>query len=181
VLVPEVERQFDYDTISDVILHIRYSAREGGSLLRNGAVENLKASIEDAQAVGSVRLFSLRHEFPSEWAKFEGVQLGAATPVAELTLDLREEHYPFWSQGRLEAVKRVDLYAKTTKNTVEISDKPDRTGNKDTLVKDTSLDNLRAGRLTNIPLPAPTGKFTLYVNDNSMEDLWLVLAWGKGE
>jgi len=78
-------------------------------------------------------------------------------------------------------VKRVDLYAKTTKNSVEISDKPDGTGNKDTLVKDTSLDNLRAGRLTNIPLPAPTGKSTLYFNDNSMEDLWLALAWGEGE
>ena len=35
-------RQFDYDTISDVILHIRYTAREGGGLLRNGAVDNLK-------------------------------------------------------------------------------------------------------------------------------------------
>jgi hypothetical protein len=179
--LPADVRQFDYDTISDIILHLRYTAREGGGLLRHGAVENLEASIEEAQAVGSVRLFSLRHEFPSEWAKFESGQLGATTPVAGVTLDLREEHYPFWSQGRLEAVKRVDLYAKTTKNSVEISDEPDGTGNKDSLVKDTSLDNLRAGRLTNIPLPAPTGKFTLYFNDNSMEDLWLALAWGKGE
>jgi len=179
--LPADVRQFDYDTISDVILHLRYTAREGGGLLRNGAVDNLKFSIEEAEAVGSVRLFSMRHEFPTEWAKFESVQLGAATPVAELTLDLREEHYPFWSQGRLEALKRVDLYAKTTKNSVEVSDETDGSGNKDTLFKDTSLDNLRAGRLTNIPLPAPTGKFRLYFNDNSMEDLWLALAWGKGE
>src|SRR5439155_6781395 len=32
-------RQFDYDTISDVILHIRYTAREGGGLLRKGAMD----------------------------------------------------------------------------------------------------------------------------------------------
>jgi hypothetical protein len=179
--LPADVRQFDYDTISDIILHLRYTAREGGGLLRNGAVENLEASIEEAQAVGSVRLFSLRHEFPSEWAKFESAQLGAAAPVAELALDLREEHYPYWSQGRLEAVKRVDLYAKTTKNSIEISDTPDGTGNKDILVRDTSLDNLRAGKLTNIRRPDPTGKFTLYFNDNSMDDLWLALAWGKGE
>ena len=37
-------RQFDYDTIADVILHLRYTAREGGGLLRNGAVANLKTS-----------------------------------------------------------------------------------------------------------------------------------------
>jgi hypothetical protein len=52
--------QFDYDTISDVILHIRYTAREGGGLLRKGAVDNLKAAIEADQAAGSVRLFSVR-------------------------------------------------------------------------------------------------------------------------
>lgn len=34
--------QFDYGTISDVILHLRYTAREGGTLLRDAAVSNLK-------------------------------------------------------------------------------------------------------------------------------------------
>lgn len=178
--LPADVRQFDYDTISDVILHLRYTAREAGGLLRNGAVTNLKTRIEEAQAVGSVRLFSVRHEFPTAWAKFKSVQLSGATPVAELTLNLREEHYPFWSQGRLDAVTRVDLFAKTAKNSVEVNDKADGAGNKDTLVKDTSLGDLRVGKLTNIPLPTPTGKFTLYFNDNSMEDLWLALAWGKG-
>ncbi|MGH9960057.1 MAG: hypothetical protein ACREBC_23530 [Pyrinomonadaceae bacterium] len=107
--------QFDYDTIADVILHLRYTAREGGGLLRNGAVVNLKTRIEEAQATGSVRLFSMRHEFPTEWAKFKSVKIEGATEVAELTLNLREEHYPFWSRGRLEAIKRVNLFAKTVK------------------------------------------------------------------
>ena len=181
--LPAEVRQFDYDTISDVILHLRYTAREGGGLLRKGAVADLKTRIDEAQAVGSVRLLSVRHEFPSEWAKFTSVELEepGSPNAAELSLDLREEHYPFWSQGRLKAVKRVDLYAKTAKNSVEIGDKPDGTGNKDNLVKDASLGNLLAGRLTNIPRPAPTGTFTLCFDDNSMQDLWLALAWGKGE
>ncbi|HEY5813978.1 MAG TPA: hypothetical protein VIT23_15155, partial [Terrimicrobiaceae bacterium] len=75
--------QFDYDTISDVILHIRYTAREGGALLRRGAIENLKTALETAQAAGSVRLFSLRHEFPTEWAKFRSAPSGN---IAELKL-----------------------------------------------------------------------------------------------
>ena len=174
-------RQFDYDTISDVILHIRYTAREGGGLLRQGAMNNLKSHIEEAQATGSVRLFSVRHEFPSAWAKFTGVKIEGATQTAELTLELREEHYPYWSQGRLEAVKRVDVLTKTTKDSVEITDKADGTGNMDTLVKDSSLGDLRAGKLTNIPHPPPTGEVTLYFNDNSMDDLWLAIIWGKGD
>ena len=177
--LPSEVRQFDYDTISDVILHIRYTARGGGDLLRNGTVANLKTRIEEAQAVGSVRLFSLRHEFPGEWAKFKSVQLKDTNTFAELTLDLREEHYPFWSQGRLNAIKRVDLFAKTTTDSVKITDKPDGTGITETLVPDPSLGNLRAGTLVKIPLPAPIGKYTLYLNDNLLEDLWLAVAWGS--
>jgi hypothetical protein len=171
--------QFDYDTISDVILHLRYTAREGGMLLRNGAIANVKSLVDEARAAGSVRLFSVRHEFPTEWAKFKGIEIKGATKTSELTIVLRNEHYPFWSQGRLEAVIRMDLFAMTAKNSVEIHEKADRTGKKDTLVKDPSLGNLRAGKLANIALPAPTGKFTLYLGDNSMADLWLAVRWGK--
>jgi len=171
--------QFDYKTISDVIWHMRYTAREGGGLLRNGAIAHLKNQIDAAQAVGSVRLFSLRHEFPSEWAKFKSVKIEGATKSAPLTLNLRPEHYPFWSQGRLAAFKRVDFFAQTTKNTVDITTNADGTGNKATLAKDSSLGNLKVGKLTNIPLPATIGSFTLYFNDNSMEDLWLAGTWGR--
>lgn len=170
--------QFDYETISDVIFHIRYTAREGGGLLRNGAIANLKNQIDAAQTVGSVRLFSLRHEFPSEWAKFKSIKIEGATTKAELTLELRKEHYPFWSQGRLEELKRVDIFAKTTKDTVEVSTNTDKTEQKDTLVKDSSLGDLKTGKLTNITLPKPIGQLTLYLNDNSMEELWFTVTWG---
>ncbi len=173
-------RQFDYDSISDVILHLRYTAREGGGLLRNGALANLKAGIEEARAAGSVRLFSMRHEFPSAWAKFKHPKLEPAQ-FATLTLNLREEHYPFWSKGMLEAVKRLDLFAKTAKNSVTIADKLDRTAKKDALVKDLSLGAIRAGKLANISLPAPIGEYSLHFDDNSMDDLWLALTWGKAD
>lgn len=45
-------RQFDYDIISDVMLHLRYTAREGWRSLRKGAMDNLKTAIEGAQAGG---------------------------------------------------------------------------------------------------------------------------------
>jgi hypothetical protein len=171
--------QFDYDTITDVILHLRYTARDGGGLLKNGAIAHLKDQIDAAQAIGSVRLFSLRHEFPTEWAKFKSAKIEGATKTAELTLNLRAEHYPLWSQGHLEAVKRLDFFAETVKNTVDININADGTGSTDSLLKDAALGNLRTGKLTNIPLPAPIGQFTLYFNDNSMADLWMAVRWGK--
>jgi hypothetical protein len=172
--------QFDYDTISDAILHIRYTAREAGGLLRNGAISNLKTGIEAAQAIGSVRLFSIRHEFPTEWAKFKN---GAATPVSELTLTLKEEHYPFWSKGNLEAIKRADLFV-NTKNAVSVSYQADGAGVQDALVKDASLGNLLVGKLANLPptikpISRMTEKFTIYFTDRSIDDMWLAIAWSK--
>ena len=187
--LPAGVRQFDYDTISDVILHLRYTAREGGGLLKNGAVSNLRIRIEKAQAAGSVRLFSVRHEFPTEWAKFKSAKGDVfADPIfAGLTLDLRDEHYPFWSKDKDYKpidLKRVDLFAKPTKDTdttIEVFDNSNAAGDPDSLKKDTSLNNVLVGKLTNIQLPDATGEFTLYFTDNSMEDLWLALTWGKCE
>lgn len=169
-------QQFDYETISDVILHLRYNAREGGALLRKEAMKNLNEAIEAAQAAGSMRLFSLRHEFPIEWAKFKRVKIEGETKTAELTLNLREEHYPFWSKGRL--LKGVDQFARTDENSVVIADKADGTGIRATLGKEPSMGNLCAGKLTD-PLPAAIGEFTMYFINNSMEDFWIVLTWGK--
>ena len=37
--IPDAFRQFDYESISDVVLTLRYTAREGGTPLRNQAVD----------------------------------------------------------------------------------------------------------------------------------------------
>lgn len=176
--LPNEVRQFDYDTIADVILHLRYTAREGGDPLRSGAVNNLKAAIDEAQATGSVRLFGVRRDFPSEWAKFKSIQLGGEIKTAALTVNLREEHYPFWSKGRLGGLKAVDLFVRTTKNAVQVFEKPDGTGNKTSLSKTDTFGGLFVGKLT-LPLPAPLGLMTLNFSDNSMDDLWFALTWGK--
>ncbi|MBV6467741.1 MAG: hypothetical protein PGMFKBFP_03111 [Anaerolineales bacterium] len=182
--------QFDYNTISDIILHLRYTAREGGDLLGKGALDNLTTLIDGAQAAGSVRLFSVRHEFPTEWAKFHG-QTPGANQRFELTLNLQEAHYPFWSQGRLKSVSRVDILARSSKDPVpgslDVFDKADQndpTGKKDTLTKDAALGNLLVGRLTGgatgIALPVkPEGELIkLYFEDRSMTDLWILITWG---
>ncbi|SEJ19928.1 hypothetical protein SAMN04244579_03464 [Azotobacter beijerinckii] len=174
--------QFDYDTISDVILHFRYTAREGGGLLRSGALANLKDAIKNASAAGSVRLFSVRQEFPSEWAKFLA-QTPAAAQRYELALTLRPEHYPFWAKDLLNGVSRMDILARSAKAqppaTLEIFDQGAK---KDTLSKAADLPGLLVGKLTGgekgIDLPAkPMGELKLFFDENSIADLWLALTW----
>jgi Tc toxin complex TcA C-terminal TcB-binding domain len=185
--LPSDPRQFDYDTISDVILHLRYTAREGGGLLRDGAVKNLKALIADAQAAGSVRLFSIRYDFPTEWAKFQG-QKPKDNQRFELALTLRTEHYPYWSQDQLKSVKHMDMLARSTKTSLDIFDKADKVDKdgapvpvkKDSLAADKAFGNLLKGSLTTIALPtSPVSELHLFFDDNTIEDLWIAITWGS--
>jgi hypothetical protein len=181
--LPAEVPQFDLDTIADVVLHIRYTAREGGDLLRKQAVANTKKLLAEAKAAGSSRLFSVRHEFPGEWAKFKQVPISGATDYAELSFELLEEHYPFWSRGSIEQVHQLDLFAKSKKAVkVKAPEKAVKVKVPAGTVEDAlggQLGDLRVGRLSNVPLPTPTGKVTWLLSDNTMSDLFFVATWGK--
>ncbi len=60
--LPTEFRPFDYDSISDVILHIRYTPKPGGGLLKQQSINELKELVSgfaDAQTDHElVRVFS---------------------------------------------------------------------------------------------------------------------------
>ena len=91
-------KQFDHDTITDVVLHIDYTAREGGTVLRDEA--------EKALPTGGSRLFSVRHDFPDVWHEF----MDATGPAGQqgLRLALDRNRFPF-AAGEDLSVDRVDM------------------------------------------------------------------------
>lgn len=92
--LPEQE-QFDYSTISDVILHIRYTAREGGNLLKEAANTSLKQLIKETSAPVLFRVYSVRHEFPQEWHKFQLDKPGG------IKLKLESKHFPYLHNNKV--------------------------------------------------------------------------------
>lgn len=96
--LPAAFRQFDYNMISDVILHVRYTARQGGAQLREGAVARIQELIEAANTSGLVQLFSLKHDFPTEWHQF--MYPATAATSQELTLKLDKRLFPFMLKDR---------------------------------------------------------------------------------
>ena len=182
--------QFDFDTITDCVVHVRYTSRQGGDALAAAATANLQSLIDKAQTVGSICLFSIRHDFPSQWAKFVSTAISAATPSAELQIALTPELYPFWSQGIVgkNPVKGVEFFAEmppgSAAATINLNDQANLTGNGDTLVANPLLNHLFAGSLHKIARPAAITDsthppLTIYFDNNSMEDLWMAITWGK--
>jgi hypothetical protein len=162
-------------------MKIRYTARAGGGALRNRAVDEVKAAIASATALGSTRLFSMRHEFPGEWARFQA-QTG---PRFELAIALRAEHFPFWGRDRLKTVDAVRIVAesslKAVPSSIDVFDKPTdipAAAARDSLTKDPGLGNLLAGPLEAIPRPAaPTGDLKLCFATKDLKDVWLAVTW----
>ncbi|MEK7397543.1 MAG: hypothetical protein AAB116_11475 [Candidatus Poribacteria bacterium] len=88
--LPSKIRSFNYDTISDVILHISYTAREGN---REFVEDKLAKAITDyAMANGLFRLFSLKHEFPNAFHQLLNPAAGA-TQTTEFLVE--KSHFPY--------------------------------------------------------------------------------------
>jgi hypothetical protein len=95
--LPTALPQFDYDTITDVVMQLSYTAREGGDVLRAGAEFNittqlnniLQAIANPSNKIGLVRAFSLSKEFPDVFHKLLAAQ------GQDVSMTLLPQHFPF--------------------------------------------------------------------------------------
>jgi hypothetical protein len=112
--LPQEFRQFDYDSISDVILHISYTAKEGGNALRDAAIQHLHDGINSLvtgdNAPGLHQPFSARHAFPTEFHRF--LHPPAESEQQTLTLNLAQNRFPYMFKGRDIAVDQVHVFVR---------------------------------------------------------------------
>jgi hypothetical protein len=108
---------FDYDTISDVILHLRYTARDGGDALRVQVEQELDDGINQMGLAdgrrGLFRWFNLKHEFPSEWQRFLRAP-DATTGDRVQAFPLTSDRFPYLFRGRRLRITAVHALALTT-------------------------------------------------------------------
>lgn len=109
--LPRSFRQFDYETINDVILSISYTAEQDGAL--RDRVETLNANLAGGilkyfKDNSARRVFSLRQDFSSAFTRL--VRSPASTPVR---IELNDRHFPLLFKGRAIAVQRGLLVLRT--------------------------------------------------------------------
>jgi len=100
--LPDDFRQFDYNSISDVILHMRYTARGGGKILKDEAISHLQEIVKSTDADLAV-VFSLKHDFPTEWQRF-------VTSEGDFEATIKKEYFPYWVQDKKIEIAKVELY-----------------------------------------------------------------------
>jgi hypothetical protein len=92
--LPSDLRAFDYSTISDVILHGRYTARQAGDPLGSQAIKELKHAFKDKNQSPQTLLLCLKYDFPTEWAAFVN---GSGSMPFTATID--SSFLPYYAQG----------------------------------------------------------------------------------
>lgn len=107
--LPQECNAFDFETISDVIIRLNYTAREGGSQLNQAAWQTRNTALANAQQMQS-RLFSAKHEFNNEWYRFLHPADTATSQVLPLALTI--ERFPFLFRGGQLTIHAMQMFLK---------------------------------------------------------------------
>ncbi len=121
ITMPPACNAFDFDTITDVVLKLSYTARYGGDLMRGQAfaAATLPALPQQTPAAqlgappaqpGRDRLFSVKHEFPTGWYGLLHPSNSTAA-YGQVPLWISAERFPFQYRGRTIKTADIEVFA----------------------------------------------------------------------
>jgi hypothetical protein len=163
--LPLGTNQFDLRTVSDVIFHLRYTARNGGEELRDAASDQVPTE--------GIRMISIRQEFPSAWYQMTTDADGTGTAVSELTIGRNLFPLAGVNEGKDLSVEGGAIYAVPTEDAQDQPFPQSLTINLPNRTVVTLKDNVSIGRLTGktfaatVPVSSKEedGKWKLSVSD----------------
>jgi hypothetical protein len=108
--LPDPSRTFDYSTITDVVFHVRYTARDGGRGFRTSVQSNIRSGLSQmilkTGRTGLFHAFDLRRDHPDLWHRL------ISTGTDSFTLDRNWLPYFISSQGVNLSILSLQLVVK---------------------------------------------------------------------
>jgi hypothetical protein len=184
--MPLEHNQFDYSTMTDFIMHISYTAQEGGEILAASAKTELDQILPDK----GMLMAGLKYLFPVQWDAF----LTPETPGGEqkLTCPITVNLYPFLARVHEVEITNVGLViaGKHAGNYIARVSIPGQPDIDCALEKDSSLNNFHHKPDVFEGTAPSTGNFSIMVrrdtagnNDfaslphDDIEDMYLLLHY----
>ena len=124
--LPEKFRQFDYSTISDVVLHLRYTALDGGNKLQQAASDAVQQYVKDVEELsreeGLFAFFDLKSDFSTEWNRAARPAEGATERLIPLgQLNERLPYFTVAYDPKKVVASEVHLFASDELNASSVS------------------------------------------------------------
>lgn len=114
--LPSPVPQFDYTSITDVIMQVRYTSKAAEEASQSQASTRVKQYMKEVTSAGpNTSLFDIRNDFPNEWRRVTQVTPGSSETANDVTLNLTEiqKRLPFWTKGRLVTATKTQLVVTT--------------------------------------------------------------------
>lgn len=122
--LPDKFRQFDYRSISDVVLQVRYTAKDGGQGLRQAATRNVEEQLKNrSRPTSTGLLLDVRNDCPDAWFAF--TRPGSQSQrVSAMPMPNIRDRLPYFTRGQNIQVKTVTAYVRgpTVANGTEPND-----------------------------------------------------------
>jgi len=99
--LPPENNHFDLDTMNDLIMHLSYTTREGGEILRQAA----NSAAQKYLPGDGVRLFDLKQELPEAWQLFS--EDGGSQK--QVRIKLSQNMFPFLPGHRNISINQIGL------------------------------------------------------------------------
>ncbi|KYF65237.1 hypothetical protein BE11_24800 [Sorangium cellulosum] len=108
-------RQFDYGSITDAVVHVKYTAREDGGPFKNSVIAHLReyfAPPQPTSGAPAVLALDLRREYPTRWSRF----LHPTAPSGEnvFELEMSSDLFPWRDAGKRLAIDSIRLLGRCT-------------------------------------------------------------------
>jgi hypothetical protein len=109
--LPTAVRQFDYNTISDVILQIKYTSCSDGKL-KVAATDAVKRLVTGIETRSLYTLLDLKNDFGNEWRamKTQPQLTNDGLALTLFTLKNMTAKLPFWTKAKAVYAKEVTLF-----------------------------------------------------------------------
>jgi hypothetical protein len=112
--LPEDFKQFDYSSISDVVLHMKYTAREGGSSLKTAVSNEIQAAVNamltslEHSDTPLMNCFSMKQDFSNELHRLMYPSIPTSSQAT--TLDIDATKFPFFLRDKTIDIDKVKLF-----------------------------------------------------------------------
>jgi Tc toxin complex TcA C-terminal TcB-binding domain len=104
--LPLENNHFDMETLSDLILHLNFMAREGGENLRKAANDCAQLN----QPGAGVRFFDVKRELPDAWHSLGGASLNNTSSTKQFGIRLNRDMFPYITGNKKISVKRLEIF-----------------------------------------------------------------------
>ncbi|RYP28224.1 hypothetical protein DL767_007313 [Monosporascus sp. MG133] len=147
--LPTAMKQFDYNTISDIVLHIKYTALQGGAGFRKAASDSAigfqKTAADLSGTEGMFALLDLKNDFPTEWYRLISADKSKPSTMPLATV---QDRLPFFTKGKAVKAETISVLVASESAVDMVKDIELTASSKITLTAGTSIGSYHVASAT---------------------------------